>query len=381
MRYGQPGAEVGSVGDEVLPRLCRKFAFLCSHVIAGCRLAEGGTMDAFSAALNSVHVTAAIFVDAEFTAPWGFVSPPAEQLAPIVAPGVERVVMYHLIASGEATLRVEGSPDLRVSAGDIVIVPHGDLHTVFNGNPTALTSSAEAIGKYWSGQVETAYFGGGGAATKIVCGFFGCERHAAKLFLAGLPPLMKVSLRDDAAGAWIEGSILHLCKEAAAKRPGGTVLLSKMAEALFIESLRRHMEQLPPEQTGWLAGARDVVVGSALALMHRRPSHPWTLAELAAEAGTSRSVLVERFQRFLDEPPLTYLARWRMQLAARRLQTTRNTVLQVAAEVGYESEAAFNRAFKREFQLPPAQYRSRLSENGAEVRYERETRAGANSRQ
>ena len=154
-----------------------------------------------------------------------------------------------------------------------------------------------------------------------------------------------------------------------------------MAEALFIESLRRHMELLPPEQNGWLAGARDAVVGSALALMHRRPSHPWTLAELAAEAGTSRSVLVERFQRFLDEPPLTYLARWRMQLAARRLQTTRNTVLQVAAEVGYESEAAFNRAFKREFQLPPAKYRSRLSENGAEVRYEKETPAGANSRQ
>lgn len=321
-------------------------------------------MDAFSAALSSVHVKAAIFVDAEFSAPWGFVSPPADEIAPIVAPGVERLVTYHLVSKGGARVRLEGSPDLAVSGGEIVIVPHGDAHTVFNGEPATFVNSADAIGNFWSGQVATARFGGGGAVTKIVCGFFGCERHAAKLFLAGLPPLMKVSLRGDATGAWIETSILHLCREAAAKRPGGTVLLSKMAEALFIESLRRHMEQLPPADTGWLAGARDPVVGSALALMHRRPSYRWTLADLAAEAGASRSVLVERFHQFLGEPPLTYLARWRMQLAARRLQTTRDTVVQVAAEVGYESEAAFNRAFKREFQIPPARYRNSLSSNG-----------------
>ena len=325
-------------------------------------------MDAFSAALSSVHVTAAIFVDAEFAAPWGFVSPPEEQIAPIVAPGVERLVTYHLIVSGEARVRMEGFPDLDVSAGDIVIVPHGESHAVFNGAPLALTNSADAIGKFWSGDVQTPRFGGGGAVTKIVCGFFGCERHAAKLFLAGLPALMKVSLRGDAAGAWIESSILHLCEEAATKRAGGTALLSKMAEALFIESLRRHMERLPAEQTGWLAAARDPVVGAALALMHRRPSHPWTLPELATEAGASRSVLAERFQRFLGEPPLTYLARWRMQLAARKLKTTRNTVLQVAAEVGYEFEAAFNRAFKREFHLPPGQYRSEHGDKRHQVR-------------
>jgi hypothetical protein len=276
-------------------------------------------MDAFSAALSSVRVTAAIFVDAEFTKPWGFISPPADEIAPIVAPGVERLVTYHLVVSGEARLHMEGFPDLEISGGEIAIVPHGDAHTILNGAPSTFVSSADAIGKFWSGQVETARFGGGGTVTKIICGFFGCERHAAKLFLAGLPPRMKLSLRGDAAGAWVESSILHLCKEAAAKRPGGTALLSKMAEALFIESLRRHMEQLPPEQTGWLAGARDSVVGAALAVMHRRPSHPWTLADLAAEVGASRSVFVERFQRFLGESPLAYLTRWRMQLAARKL--------------------------------------------------------------
>jgi AraC-like DNA-binding protein len=321
-------------------------------------------MDALSAALSSVHVTAAIFVNAEFTTPWGFISPPTDEIAPVLAPEAEQLVMYHLIVSGEARLRMEGFPDVAVSGGDVVIVPHGDRHVVSNGNPRTLMSPAETLGRVWSGQVQNAVFGSAnGNVTNIVCGFFGCERHAAKMFLAGLPPVMKVSLRGDPAGAWIEDTIQHLCREAAAKRPGGTVLLSKMAEALFIESLRRYMEQLPPERTGWLAGARDPVVGAALALMHRRPSNRWTLAELASETGASRTVLVERFQRLLGEPPLTYLARWRLQLAARRLQTSSSNVLQIAAEVGYESEAAFNRAFKREFRMPPAQYRKRFSSN------------------
>ena len=130
-----------------------------------------------------------------------------------------------------------------------------------------------------------------------------------------------------------------------------------MAEALFVEILRRYMEQLPPEQTGWLAGARDAVVGAALALIHSKPFHHWTTAALAQEAGASRSVLAQRFQLYLDESPLAYLARWRLQLAARLLQTTREPVLHVATQVGYELEAAFNRAFKREFALAPGQFR------------------------
>jgi AraC-like DNA-binding protein len=161
------------------------------------------------------------------------------------------------------------------------------------------------------------------------------------------------------AGQWLETSIRHLVAEAGSGRPGRTVLLSKMADVLFIEALRRHMEQLPPEQTGWLAGARDPVIGAALTLLHRRPCHRWTIAELATAAGASRSVLAERFTRFLGEPPLTYLARWRLVLAAKKLHATHQTVLQVACDVGYESEAAFNRAFKREFGLPPGQFRKR----------------------
>ena len=250
---------------------------------------------------------------------------------------------------------------MSVEAGDIAINPHGDPHTVSNGAPSTFAESGESLGKFLAGELTTFSVGGGGETTRFVCGYFGCERHADRLFLAGLPQMIKINLRGDPAGAWLEGSVRHLVSEAASGRPGQSVLLSKMAEALFIETLRRYMEQLPPEQTGWLAGARDQVVGAALAAMHRKPYHPWSLDELAAEAGASRSVLAERFSRFLGEPPLTYLARWRLQLAARLLQTTRKTVLHVASDVGYELEAAFNRAFKREYGLPPAQYRRTIS--------------------
>jgi AraC-like DNA-binding protein len=317
-------------------------------------------MDALSEALSTVRMTGAIFFNAEFTAPWGFAEPYAHKIAHVLAPGTERLVPYHLVTEGRAVARIEGGPDLSLTAGDIVIVPHGDPHTLCGGSPTRLLDGGAWLEEVFSGDLSVTRSGGGGATTRLVCGYFGCERHADRMFLAGLPSMMKINIRSDAAGRWLESSIRHLVSEAESGRPGGTVLLSKMAEALFIETLRRYMEQLPPDQTGWLAGARDPVVGGALAALHHRPYHRWTVEELAAEIGASRSALTDRFTRFLGEPPLTYLARWRVQLAARLLQTTRKTVMQVALDVGYESEAAFCRAFKREFGLPPAQYRRKI---------------------
>lgn len=321
-------------------------------------------MDALSEALNAVRMTGAIFFNAECTAPWGFAVPHLQQVAHVLAPGTERLVSYHLVTEGKAIVRFSGHEDVTIAAGDIVIVPHGDPHTVSNGSPSALIDSGASVGKALAGHLMSMRLGGGGEMTHFVCGYFGCERHADRLFLAGLPTLIKIHIRGDAAGAWLENSIRHLVSEVSSGRPGHTVLLSKMAEALFIETLRRYMEQLPAEQTGWLAGARDPVVGATLALLHRKPCHHWTMSELSAEIGVSRSVLAERFARFLGEAPLTYLARWRLQLAARTLQTSRKTILQLATDVGYESEAAFNRAFKREFGVPPARYRKTLVAQG-----------------
>lgn len=317
-------------------------------------------MDALSEALASVRMTGAIFYHAECTAPWGFQVPHLRDAAHVLAPGTERLVSYHLVTHGKAVVCFPGEPDIPVTAGDILIIPHGDAHTVSNGAPSAFIDSGASLGSYLAGDLTTMRLGGGGELTQFVCGYFGCERHAERLFLAGLPQMIKINLRGDPAGEWLESSVRHLVSQAGSSRPGQSVLLSKMAEALFIETIRRYMEALPAEQTGWLAGARDPVVGGALALLHRKPCHHWTVEELAAETAVSRSVLAERFSRFLGEPPLAYLARWRLQLAARMLQTTREPVIQVASEVGYDSEAAFNRAFKREFGIPPGQFRSQF---------------------
>jgi transcriptional regulator GlxA family with amidase domain len=184
-----------------------------------------------------------------------------------------------------------------------------------------------------------------------------CEPQLSQVFLSDLPPVFKVSIRNDASGRWLENSIRFSVNETDAFRAGGEAVLAKLSEVLFVETLRTYIAHLPAEQTGWLAGARDSEVGKTLALMHRSPAHPWTIASLAKEAGVSRSVLAERFRHYLNEPPMAYLTRWRLQLGAQMLASTSHSVAQIASEVGYESEAAFNRAFKREFETPPARFR------------------------
>ena len=322
-------------------------------------------MDALSEALQSVRMTAAIFHNAEYTAPWGDASPPAAEIASALAPGFEHMVVFHLVTEGHAVARMEGFPDMPLEAGDIVIIPHGDAHTLQNGSPAEFRRDDAAIRKFLAGDLSITRHGGGGEVTRFVCGYFGCERQACRLFLAGLPPMIRINVRGDASGAWLETSIRHLVSETEAHNPGGMVLLSKMAEALFVEALRRFMREMPEEETGWLAGARDPLVGAALAAIHRHPHRHWTLPDLAAEAGTSRSVLSERFHHFLGESPMNYLSRWRLQLAARLLTGDRKTMIEVAMDVGYESEAAFNRAFKREFGFPPAQYRRSVAQREA----------------
>ncbi|WP_394824476.1 AraC family transcriptional regulator [Pendulispora albinea] len=319
-------------------------------------------MDALSEALRSFRITGAVFFNAELTAPWGFSSKAASDVAHLLAPGTEHLVLFHLVTEGRATASIAGHGNVELEAGDIVVFPHGDAHELRHGHVAVLTDSAELLPKILSGSLEVERGGGGGEPTKFVCGYFGCERYAERLFLAGLPPVFKVDVRGDAAGAWLETSIRHLVSEVESPRAGRRALLSKLSEALFIEVLCRYMDALPPERIGWLAAARDPMVGKALACIHGAPARAWTLASLAREAGTSRTVLVDRFTHLLGQSPLAYLGRWRLQIAARLLETTDRKVLQVALDVGYESEAAFNRAFKRELGAPPARYRRSVRE-------------------
>lgn len=316
-------------------------------------------MDALSAALRSMRITGALFFNAELTAPWGYASPHIDGARGLLAPDTERLVLFHLITEGRAQVRVAGEAPIDLAAGDIVVLPRGDAHELSNGPVRELVDASTLLGKILRGSFAPERGGGGGEVTRFVCGYFGCERYADRLFLAGLPAAFKVHLRDDALGAWIESSLNHLVAGLESKRPGRFALAAKLCEALFIETLCRYADEMPAERAGWLAAVRDPVVGRTLAALHRDPAHPWTLPKLASTAGTSRTVLAERFAELLQQTPLAYLTHWRLQLAARLLETTDQSALQVALTVGYESEAAFNRAFKRKFDLPPARYRHR----------------------
>jgi len=313
--------------------------------------------DPLSEALRSVRLSGAIFLDAELSAPWGFASPPASASAHLVAPSAEHMILFHLLVEGEATARIPGEASVALEAGDIAVLPQGDAHELWNGRVTALTDGSSLLPKILGGAIASERGGGGGRMTKFICGYIGCDRQAQRLFLAGLPPLFKVNIRRDASGEWLESTIRHLASAHETAPAGRSALLATLAEAMFIETLRRYMADLPRQRTGWLAAARDPAVGRALGAIHREPARAWTVATLARQAGVSRTVFAKRFTRLLGEAPLTYVARCRMQLGARLLETTDDTVLQVALDVGYESEAAFNRAFKREFDLPPARYR------------------------
>jgi AraC-like DNA-binding protein len=314
-------------------------------------------MDALSEAMRAVRVTGALFFNGEFAAPWRFATPAQDRFGPRISPDSERLVLFHLVTDGQATARTAGHDEVSLSAGDIVVFPHGDAHEMWHGQTSKRFPGARLLPKLAKGELAAEKWGGDGPVTRIICGYLGCERHAEDLFLSGLPPILKTNVRSTPAGAWIESAIRHCVSELESQQPGRLAVLAKLAETLFAETLCRYMDELPPERTGWLAGARDAKVGQALALMHRDPARAWTLPDLARASGTSRTVLADRFAQLMGESPLAYLARWRLQLGARHLLTTNRKVMQVAYDVGYESEAAFNRAFRRAFGVPPARYR------------------------
>jgi AraC-like DNA-binding protein len=314
-------------------------------------------MDVLSEVLHAVKLEGAVFYNAEFSSPWGFISPAADVVAPYIGKTSKHVIIFHLLIDGYAHAYIEDGPRLELSGGDIVVFPHGHEHRIKNGSPAHLVDNGPILGEVFSSNdLKLVKVGGGGPVTRFVCGYMACEKDLSSMLLGGLPPIFKVNIRNDAAGMWLENSI-RFSANGTGHLPGGPVVLAKLSEVLFVETLRRYMTDLPAEQTGWLAGARDPEVGGALALLHREPSHPWTIADLAHKVGVSRSVLADRFRQFLGEPPMSYLGRWRLRLGAQLLQSSSRSVAQIASEVGYESEAAFNRAFKREFGNPPARYR------------------------
>jgi AraC-like DNA-binding protein len=320
-------------------------------------------MDALSEVLNVVRLTGAVFLDMELRAQWSYLTAPARKIADVLMPDADHVVPFHLLVDGACYARLTDGDPVKLEAGDVILFPAGDRHVLATASDAALRlKPVEITGESLESllrrnDVSEFKHGESGPATRIVCGFLACERRLAEPILASLPRLLRISMRDGTTAAWVQSSIRHSVAHSATARPGSALVLARLSEVLFAEAIRQYVDDLPPGGSGWLAGLRDRHVGRTLALLHEQPAHPWTVDELAAKVGLSRSALGQRFNALIGMPPVQYLTRWRISLAADRLRQTRATILQVATDVGYESEAAFNRAFKREFGVPPAAWR------------------------
>jgi AraC-like DNA-binding protein len=313
-------------------------------------------MDALSETLRVVRLVGAIFIHARFTAPWCYQSPHADSAAPLLEPGAEKVVIFHLITEGECFVEIAGEPPLRLTAGDVVVFPKGDAHLMSSelGLPPAKGQRLDVVLARRPRQLS---FGGGGKTTRLVCGYLACDARLARMLLTGLPAVLRVNVRGSNAGTWLEASVRYALAEARSPRPGGAGVLAKLSEVLIIEVLRLYMNEQSDGRTGWLAGVGDRIVGAALNELHKRPAHAWSLEELARAAGTSRSVLAERFQLLVGSSPMQYLTQWRMLLAANLLSRSNASLARIAEDVGYQTDTAFSRAFRREFGAPPAAWR------------------------
>jgi len=316
-------------------------------------------MDVLADILKVVKLDAALFFNAEFSAPWCFSVRPSKEIAHYLSPSSGHLIVYHLVTEGRAYAGLSAGSRVELAAGDIVILPHGDAHLMGNGAYQKPIDSLSKFAQNMAGQLKVARYGGGGDMTRFICGYMACSPRLSEVFLAGLPPIFKVNLSQTPSGEWIEESIRFSVNQKGEPDAASSSVRTKLSEVLFVETLRGYINSLPADQIGWLAGARDPVVGQALSLLHKEPEQDWTIMNLAKSVGLSRTRLAERFRHFLGESPIAYLTHWRLKLAAELLQTSDHSVAQVAATVGYGSEASFNRAFKREFACPPAQFRRR----------------------
>jgi AraC-like DNA-binding protein len=313
-------------------------------------------MDVFSDVLRVIRLSGGVFLEADFTAPWcisGKVS--SDDCKPFLqAP--RHVIASHYVAQGHMRLQPEGGDAIDVGVGEIVLLPHNSAHVFGSELNSAPVPAGEVIQPPQDGGLARIVHGGGGAATQLLCGYLGCDTPFSPL-LSALPAALKVNVRSTPSGAWIESSFRFAASEIAAGRVGSTTVIAKLSELLFVEAVRQYVAGLPLERRGWLAGLRDAQIGRALAVLHARPAEAWTAESLAIEVGMSRSVFAERFSSLVGQPPMQYLAMWRLHLAAQHLREGRGSLAQIAAAIGYDSESAFSRAFKRQFGVSPGVWR------------------------
>jgi AraC-like DNA-binding protein len=314
--------------------------------------------DTLSEVLRAVRLTGAVFFSVEASAPWVAESPSAREVGPFIMPGVEHVIEYHVVTAGSCWGGLVEEAPVRLGAGDVIVFPQGDAHVMSSAPGMRGIPEHDSFQKVAASRLPIAIKvdGGGPERASLVCGFLGCDARPFNPLLAALPRTIVVPRR--APGESVAEHLIKLAlAESMAPRAGGECVLARLSELLFIELVRAYLSSLPPENVGWLAGLRDEQVGRALGKLHARPAHGWSLDELAREVGVSRSVLAERFAQYVGVPPMQYLAQWRMQLAATLLSTTSLGLSQIAEQVGYGSEAALSRAYKRWVGVAPADFR------------------------
>lgn len=315
-------------------------------------------MDALSEVLRVLRLETGVFLRAEFTAPWCVDSAPGRDDVRGILPAAEHVAIYHLLVEGECEARLSTGGDVEhLRAGDLLLFPQGDSHLMGSHLELHPVAAGQLVQPMPDGQLPRVRFGGGGASTRFYCGYLACNARLCRPLLGSLPRILRIPVGDGPASGWLLSTLELGAAESGAGRPGAATLVARLSELLFVEAIRRYVDSLPEGGGGWLGGLRDPQVGRALALLHGQPEHRWTVDELASAVALSRSALGERFARYLGEPPMQYLTRWRLALAAESLRTTREPLIRIAERCGYESEAAFNRAFKREFGVPPGTWR------------------------
>lgn len=314
-------------------------------------------MDALSEVIKAAQLSGGVFLHAEFRAPWCLrdrLEP--EQCGPALG-AASSLIHYHFLVEGDLRYRVDGEEERSAKAGDLILFPRNHFHLLGSDLDLPPRPGADVVRPPDESGLYSIDYGGDGPTTRLVCGYLGSRGIEDNPVLNGLPPAIQLSV-DDAGGAeWIRSTFQHAADELAAGRPGSQTILAKLSELLFVEAVRRYLDDLPEDRTGWLAGLKDPYVSRVLGLIHSDHARPWTVEELGREVGLSRSALSDRFSRILGMAPMHYLTHWRMQVAAQQLRTTNHTLARIAEEVGYESEASFSRAFRKAWGQPPATWR------------------------
>lgn len=320
-------------------------------------------MDALSDVLGAVRLTGAVFFDVHASGPWVAETPPGAAIVHRIFPHAEHLIPYHAIVSGSCWVTVLGEAPLQLATGDIVMFPHGHAH-VLSCAPGMRSKPDLALYRRPDEShlpFSLALGSAGNETTHIVCGYLGCDARPYNPLLMALPNAIHAK---DSVGGTLAAYVQLAVAESKGSRPGGEAVLGRLSELLFVEVVRRYAESLDGGRTDWLSGLRDPSVGVAITALHREPQRSWTVQSLAREAGLSRSVLAERFTQFIGVPPMQYLASWRMQLAANELRISSDSVATIANRVGYESEAAFSRAFTKSMGEPPSSWRKRQWRTG-----------------